>query len=68
MLTTEVGTLVYNYIQHCICLRIEFYPSFDRSCRDQPDNQVVFTFQYPRYIQSTFYRKYYFWYQLWVPW
>ena len=30
MLTTEVGTLVYNHIQFGIYLRIEFYPNFDR--------------------------------------
>ena len=36
MLTTEVGTLVYNHIQHGICLRIEFYPNFDRTGGDQP--------------------------------
>ena len=64
MLTTEVGTLVYNHIQHGIYLRIEFYPNFDRPGGDQPADQVGFTFQDPINIQSIFYRKDYFWYQL----
>ena len=66
MLTTEVGTLVYNYIQHGIYLRIEFYPNFDKPGGDQPVDQVGFNFQDPRNIQSISYRKYCFWYQLWV--
>ena len=68
MLTTEVGTLVYNHIQHGIYLKIGFYPNFDRPGGDQPADQVGFTFQDPRNIQSIFYRKDYFWYQLWVTW
>ena len=52
MLTTEVGTLVYNHIQHGIYLRIYFDPNFDIPGGHQPANQVVFTFQYPRNIQS----------------
>ena len=66
MLTTEVGTLVYNHIQHSIYLIIEFYPNYDRPGEDQPSDQVGFTFQDPRDIQSILYRKYDFWYQLWV--
>ena len=44
MLTTEVGTLVYNHIQHGIYLRIEFYPNFDRPSGDQTADQVGFMF------------------------
>ena len=44
MLTTEVGTLVYNHIQHGIYIRIEFDPNFDIPGGDQPDNQVGFHF------------------------
>ena len=35
MLTTEVGTLVYNHIQHGIYIIIEFYPNFDIPGGDQ---------------------------------
>ena len=52
MLTTEVSTLVYNHIQHGIYLRIEFYPNFDRPGGDQTDDQLGFTFQDTRNIQS----------------
>ena len=64
MLATEVGSSVYNHIQHGIYLRIEIYPNFDRPSWDQPSNLIVFTFQDPRNIQSIFYRIDYFWYQL----
>ena len=57
MLTTEVGTLVYNHIQHGIYLKNGFYPNFDRPVGDQPADQVGFTFQDPRNI-LIFYRKY----------
>ena len=66
MLTIEVGTLVYNHIQHGIYLRIELYPNFDRPGGDHPADQVGFNFQYTINIQSTLYRKDDFWYQLWV--
>ena len=66
MLTTEVVTLVYNHIQHGIYLRIEFYPNFDRPGWYQTSDQVGFTFEDTRNIQSILYRRYDFWYQLWV--
>ena len=66
MLTTEVGTLVYNNIQHGIYLIIELYSFFYRPGGDQPSDKVGFTFQYTRNIQSILYRKYYFWYQICV--
>ena len=66
MLPTEVGTLVYNNIQHGIYLIIEFDPNFDIPGGDHTIDQVGFTFQDPRNIQSILYRKYDFWYQLWV--
>ena len=66
MLTTEVGTLVYNHIQHGIYLIIQFYPNFDIPGGHQPADQVGFTFQYPRNIQCILYIKDNFWYQLWV--
>ena len=52
MLTTEVGTLVYNHIQHGIYLRIEFYPNFDNPGGDQPIDKVCFYFQDSINIQS----------------
>ena len=57
MLTTDVGTLVYNHIQHGIYLRIEFYPNFDIPGGHQDADQAGFTFQYPINIQSILYRK-----------
>ena len=66
MLTTKVGTLVYNHIQHGNHFIIQSYPNFDIPGGHQPAYQVGFTFQYPRNIQSILYRKYAFWYQLWV--
>ena len=66
MLTTEVGTLVYNHIQHGIYLIIELYPNSDRPVGYQPYDKVGFTFQDPRNIQSILYRKYYHGYQLCV--
>ena len=66
MLTTDMGTLVYNNIQRGIYLKIEFYPHFDGPGRDQPADKVGFTFQDTRNIQSILYRKYDFWYQIWV--
>ena len=50
MLTTDVGTLVYNHIQHGLYLRIEFYPNFNRTGVYQPVDQVGFTFQDTRNI------------------
>ena len=66
MLTTELGKLVYNHIQRVIYLRIEFYPGFDRPGGDKPTDQVGFTFQDRRNIQSILYIKYGFWHKLWV--
>ena len=66
MLTTEFGKLVYNHIQRVIYLKIEFYPDFDIPGGDKPTDQVVLFFQYHRNIQSIWYIKYDFWYQLWI--
>ena len=66
MLTTEVVTLVYNHIQHGIYLRIEFYLNFGKPGGDQPVDQVGFTFQDTRNIQILLYRKYDFWYHIWL--
>ena len=66
MLTAELGTLVYNNIQCGIYIRIELYPNFDTPGGDKPADQVDFTFQNHRNIQSVLYIKYSVWYQLWV--
>ena len=60
MLTTEVGTLVYNHIQYGIYLRTEFYPNFDIPGGDQPADQAGFTFHDPKNIQSILCKKDYF--------
>ena len=57
MLTTEVGTLVYNHIQHGIYLNIEFCPNFYIPGGDQLSDKVGFTSQYPKKIQSILYRN-----------
>ena len=66
MLTTEVGTLVYNHIQHGIYLKYGFYPNFDIPGGHQSTDQVSFTFQYPINIQSISNRQDEFWCQLWT--
>ena len=63
MLTTELGKLVYNHIQHGIYIRIRFH-----SKGGQTTDQAAFTFKYPRNIQRILYRQDDFWYQLWVTW
>ena len=68
MLAIYVVTLVYNHIQHVIYPRIELYPNFDIPGGYHPADKMGFTFQYPRNIQSKFYRIEYFWYKLWVTW
>ena len=62
MLATDVGTLVYNHIQHGIYLRIELYPNFDRQGEYQPTDKMGFTFHDTKNI--LFYTIYfeYFWY------